>query len=154
MNQHLNNDTICAISSGGGMSAIALIRLSGDKSINILNKIFSKKITRDSHSVHFGIIKEDNNILDEVVVTVFAKNKSFTGEETVEISCHGSEYIQKKILELLITLGVRIANPGEFTMRAFQNGKIDLSQAESIADLIESDHEASHKNAIKQLRGG
>jgi tRNA modification GTPase len=155
MNQHLNNDTICAISSGGGMSAIALIRLSGDKSINILNKIFSKKINSyESHSVYFGIIKEDNIILDEVVVTVFAKNKSFTGEETVEISCHGSEYIQKKILELLITLGVRIANPGEFTMRAFQNGKLDLSQAESIADLIESDHEASHKNAIKQLRGG
>ena len=155
MTLYLNKDTICAISSGGGMSAIALIRLSGDKSINVINKIFSKKINpEDSHSVHFGIIKENNNILDEVVVTVFAKNKSFTREETVEISCHGSEFIQKKILELLITQGVRIANPGEFTMRAFQNGKIDLSQAESIADLIESDHHASHKNAIQQLRGG
>ena len=155
MTLYLNKDTICAISSGGGMSAIALIRLSGDKSINVINKIFSKKINpEDSHSVHFGIIKENNNILDEVVVTVFAKNKSFTREETVEISCHGSEFIQKKILELLITQGVRIANPGEFTMRAFQNGKIDLSQAESIADLIESDHYASHKNAIQQLRGG
>ena len=155
MTLYLNKDTICAISSGGGMSAIALIRLSGDKSINVINKIFSKKINpEDSHSVHFGIIKENNNILDEVVVTVFAKNKSFTREETIEISCHGSEFIQKKILELLITQGVRIANPGEFTMRAFQNGKIDLSQAESIADLIESDHHASHKNAIQQLRGG
>ena len=155
MTLYLNKDTICAISSGGGMSAIALIRLSGDKSINVINKIFSKKINpEDSHSVHFGIIKENNNILDEVVVTFFAKNKSFTREETVEISCHGSEFIQKKILELLITQGVRIANPGEFTMRAFQNGKIDLSQAESIADLIESDHHASHKNAIQQLRGG
>ena len=104
MTLYLNKDTICAISSGGGMSAIALIRLSGDKSINVINKIFSKKINpEDSHSVHFGIIKENNNILDEVVVTVFAKNKSFTREETVEISCHGSEFIQKKIY-IMITI--------------------------------------------------
>jgi tRNA modification GTPase len=155
MNITNNNDTICALATGGGMSAIALIRLSGLESIKIANKIFSKNLqNKKSHTVHFGTILEDTKIIDEVVLTIFHKDNSFTGEETVEISCHGSTYIQNKILELLIIKGVRVAIPGEFTMRAFKNGKLDLSQAESVADLIESESAAAHETAIKHLRGG
>ena len=155
MNLTNNNDTICALATGGGMSAIALIRLSGLESIKIANKIFSKNLqNKKSHTVHFGTILEDTKIIDEVVLTIFHKDHSFTGEETVEISCHGSTYIQNKILELLIIKGVRVAIPGEFTMRAFKNGKLDLSQAESVADLIESESAAAHETAIKHLRGG
>ena len=155
MNLTNNNDTICALATGGGMSAIALIRLSGLESIKIANKIFSKNLqNKKSHTVHFGTILEDTKIIDEVVLTIFHKDNSFTGEETVEISCHGSTYIQNKILELLIIKGVRVAIPGEFTMRAFKNGKLDLSQAESVADLIESESTAAHETAIKHLRGG
>jgi tRNA modification GTPase len=148
-------DTICALASGGGMSAIALIRISGDKSISTINNIFSKNLTdKKSHTAHFGNIIDKTDIIDEVIVTIFHKNHSFTGEETVEISCHGSKFIQNKIIELLIDSGVRLANPGEFSMRAFKNGKVDLSQAESIADLIESESEAAHKTAIQHLKGG
>ena len=155
MNLTNNNDTICALATGGGMSAIALIRLSGLDSIKIANKIFSKELqNKKSHTVHFGTILEGTKIIDEVVLTIFYKDHSFTGEETVEISCHGSTYIQNKILELLIINGIRVAIPGEFTMRAFKNGKLDLSQAESVADLIESESAAAHKTAIKHLRGG
>ena len=151
----MNNDTICALATGGGISAIALIRISGKETINIVNKIFSKDLSKkETHTVHFGNIIDNKNIIDEVVITLFHKNQSFTGEETVEISCHGSKYIQNKILELLINNGVRMANPGEYTMRAFQNGKLDLSQAESVADLIEAESEAAHKTAIQHLRGG
>ena len=152
---NMNNDTICALATGGGISAIALIRISGKETINIVNKIFSKDLSKkETHTVHFGNIIDNKNIIDEVVITLFHKNQSFTGEETVEISCHGSKYIQNKILELLINNGVRMANPGEYTMRAFQNGKLDLSQAESVADLIEAESEAAHKTAIQHLRGG
>ena len=152
---NINNDTICALATGGGISAIALIRISGKETINIVNKIFSKDLSKkETHTVHFGNIIDKKNIIDEVIVTLFHKDQSFTGEETVEISCHGSKYIQKKILELLINNGVRMADPGEYTMRAFQNGKLDLSQAESIADLIEAESEAAHKTAIQHLRGG
>jgi len=150
-----DTDTICALATGGGMSAIALIRISGIDAIKISDKIFSKNLLdKESHTVHFGNIINRNNIIDEVIITIFHKNQSFTGEETVEISCHGSKYIQNKIIELLINNGVRLANPGEYTMRAFQNGKLDLSQAESIADLIESESEAAHKTAIQHLKGG
>ena len=150
-----DTDTICALATGGGMSAIALIRISGTDAIKISDKIFSKNLLdKESHTVHFGNIIDRNNIIDEVIITIFHKNQSFTGEETVEISCHGSKYIQNKIIELLINNGVRLANPGEYTMRAFQNGKLDLSQAESIADLIESESEAAHKTAIQHLKGG
>ena len=146
--KNMNNDTICALATGGGISAIALIRISGKETINIVNKIFSKDLSKkETHTVHFGNIIDNKNIIDEVVITLFHKNQSFTGEETVEISCHGSKYIQNKILELLINNGVRMANPGEYTMRAFQNGKLDLSQAESVADLIEAESEAAHKTA-------
>jgi len=155
MNLTNNDDTICALATGGGMSAIALIRLSGIESIKIADKIFSKNLQNQrSHTVHFGTILENTKIIDEVVVTIFHKDHSFTGEETIEISCHGSKYIQNKILELLITNGIRVAFPGEFTMRAFKNGKLDLSQAESVADLIESESAAAHDTAIKHLRGG
>ncbi|MDC1024831.1 tRNA uridine-5-carboxymethylaminomethyl(34) synthesis GTPase MnmE [Flavobacteriales bacterium] len=148
-------DTICALATGGGMSAIALIRISGKKSISTINNIFSKNLTdKESHTAHFGNIIDKKDIIDEVIVTIFRKNNSFTGEETVEISCHGSKFIQNKIIELLIDSGVRLADPGEFSMRAFKNGKVDLSQAESIADLIESESEAAHKTAIQQLKGG
>ena len=155
MNNNYNSDTICALATGGGISAIALLRISGDRSIEIVNKVFSKNLTKkESHTVHLGNIIINNKIIDEVVITIFKKNQSFTGEETVEISCHGSKYIQNKILEILINNGIRLANPGEYTMRAFKNGKLDLSQAESIADLIESESEAAHKTAIQHLRGG
>ncbi len=152
---NINNDTICALATGGGISAIALIRISGRNTIDIVNKIFSKNLSnKETHTVHFGNIIDNKNIIDEVVITLFHKNQSYTGEETVEISCHGSKYIQNKILELLINNGVRMANSGEYTMRAFQNGKLDLSQAESVADLIKAESEAAHKTAIQHLRGG
>jgi len=155
MNYFNHEDTICCITTGGGMSAIAIIRVSGDQAINITNSIFSKDISdTDSHTIHFGTIIDDNIIIDEVLVSVFKNNKSFTGEESVEISCHGSTYIQNKITHILIEKGCRIATAGEFTMRSFRNGKIDLSQAESIADLIASEGKAAHEIALKQLRGG
>jgi len=155
MNYFNPEDTICAITTGGGMSAIAVIRISGDKAIEITNSVFSKNITSAiTHSIHFGTINKDNFILDEVLVSIFKDTKSFTGEESVEISCHGSVYIQNKIVQLLIEKGCRTATAGEFTMRAFKNGKLDLSQAESVADLIESESAAAHKTAMHQLRGG
>ena len=148
-------DTICAITTGGGMSAIAAIRISGAKAINSTNSIFSKDI-RDakSHTIHFGTILDNTDVVDEVLISIFKGEKSFTGEESVEISCHGSVYIQNKIIQLLIGKGCRTASAGEFTMRAFKNGKLDLSQAESVADLIASESEAAHQTALRQLRGG
>ena len=155
MNNFIQEDTICALATGGGTSAIALIRISGKDSIKITNTIFSKNLENvKSHTIHFGTILDNNEIIDEVIISVFHKNKSFTGEETIEVSCHGSLFIQKKILEILINKGCRMANPGEFSMRAFRNGKLDLSQAESIADLISSKSKIEHKTALKQLRGG
>ena len=148
-------DTICAITTGGGMSAIAVIRISGEKAISICNEVFSKDLLNaDSHTIHFGSILENKKIIDEVLVSIFKNSKSFTGEESVEISCHGSTFIQNKIMQILIEKGCRTATAGEFSMRAFKNGKLDLSQAESISDLIESETEAAHKTALHQLRGG
>jgi tRNA modification GTPase len=155
MNYFNPEDTICAITTGGGMSAIAVLRISGNQAISITNSIFSKNITSaKSHTIHFGTIIEDNDIVDEVLVSIFKNNNSFTGEESAEISSHGSVYIQNKIIQLLIEKGCRAATAGEFTMRAFKNGKLDLSQAESIADLIASESEAAHQTALRQLRGG
>ena len=155
MNYFNPEDTICAITTGGGMSAIAAIRISGAKAITITNSIFSKDI-RDarSHTIHFGAILDNTDVVDEVLISIFKGEKSFTGEESVEISCHGSVYIQNKIIQLLIGKGCRTASAGEFTMRAFKNGKLDLSQAESVADLIASESEAAHQTALRQLRGG
>jgi len=155
MNNLLQEDTICALATGGGLSAIAVIRLSGKEAIKITNAVFSKDISASkSHTIHFGTISDNTKIIDEVLVSIFKDGKSYTGEETVEVSCHGSTFIQNKLLQLFITEGCRMATAGEFTMRAFRNGKLDLSQAESVADLIASESEAAHQTALKQLRGG
>ena len=154
--KYFNRDeTICAVATGSSMSAIAVIRVSGPKAIKITDSIFSKNIlNKKTHTIHFGNIIENNKIIDEVLVSIFKEGKSYTGEETTEISCHGSVYITKKILEILVNNGCRSAIAGEFTLRAFKNGKLDLSQAESVADLIASKNKSAHQTAINQLRGG
>lgn len=154
------NDTICAPATPPGVSAIAVIRISGEKAIEIADGIFKSKNKRKSlrnaksHTVHFGDITSEKGIIDEVLITVFKAPHSYTGENSVEISCHGSPYIVKSIIELLLNKGCRYARPGEFTMRAFLNGKFDLSQAEAVADLIESQSKTSHDLALNQMRGG
>lgn len=152
----MNQDTICALATANGMGAIGIIRISGEKSFEIVNAVFEgKNLTKvASHTVQYGFIKDDYEVIDEVMVSVFHAPKTFTTENSVEISFHGSPYIAKKILEVLIKNGARMAKAGEFTMRAFMNGRIDLSQAESIADLIASENEASRKVALNQLKGG
>lgn len=151
----LEQTTICALSTAPGMGAIALIRMSGSKAIAILEKIANRSFANSaSHSAHFVRLKqEDGQILDEVVVTLFKDGKSFTGEDTVEIACHGSLFIQQQIIQLLTRNGCELAKPGEFTMRAFMNGKMDLSQAEAVADLIASESARSHEVAMNQMRG-
>jgi tRNA modification GTPase len=154
------NDTICAISTPPGLGAIAVIRLSGPDAVGICKKIFHPRekgldlAKVASHTVHFGTIGDADGILDEVLLTVFRAPHSYTGEDVTEISCHGSPYIQQKIIELLLSQGLRLANPGEFTLRAFLNGKFDLSQAEAVADLIASHSRSSHDLAMSQMRGG
>ncbi|WP_407406009.1 tRNA uridine-5-carboxymethylaminomethyl(34) synthesis GTPase MnmE [Chryseobacterium sp.] len=152
----MNQDTICALATANGIGAIGIIRISGDQAFSISSKVFSGKNLEkvDSHTVHYGFIKDEGEMIDEVMVTVFRAPKTFTAENSVEISFHGSPYIAKKILEVLIKNGCRMAKAGEFTMLAFMNGRIDLSQAESIADLIASENEASRKVALSQLKGG
>jgi len=175
----MNQDIICALATANGTGAIGIIRVSGERSFEIVNRIFEgKDLTKvKSHTVHYGFIidkmedgrwkMEENpnhkssdfgvrtsDYIDEVMVSVFHAPKTFTTENSVEISFHGSPYIGKKILEVLIKNGARMAKAGEFTMRAFLNGRIDLSQAESIADLIASENEASRKVALNQLKGG
>ena len=142
-------DTICALATASG-GALGIIRISGGHSLEILSHIFSKDLTTVSpNTIHYGHIAD----IDEVLVSVFRAPHSYTGEDSVEISCHGSRYILNKVLELLIQQGCRMANPGEFTMRAYLNGKMDLSQAEAVADLIASGNKASHDIAMSQLRG-
>ncbi len=153
------NDIICAISSPPGMGAIALIRLSGKGCIELTDKIFSTpsgKRLRDAkaNTIHFGKIINEGELLDEVLISIFHAPHSFTGDESVEISCHGSVYIQQKIVESLLQNGARLALAGEFTRQAFRNGKFDLSQAEAVADLISSTSKASHRVAMNQMRGG
>lgn len=151
----LPNDTICAISSPPGIGGIAVIRTSGKDALLIVDSIFSKSLKKSKgYSVLYGTIFEGNKEIDHVIVTIFKNPHSFTGEDVVEISCHGSTFIQQKILELLCINGARIANPGEFSKKAFLNGKFDLSQTEAIADLINSRSNAAHEMAIKQMRGG
>lgn len=155
----INKDIICAISTPPGMGALAIVRLSGEGSISLTDTIFispgNKNLTNASaNTVHFGRIMNNSEILDEVLVSVFHSPHSFTGEESVEISCHGSVYIQQKLVELLLAKGARLAQAGEFTQRAFKNGKFDLSQAEAVADLISSASKASHRVAMNQMRGG
>ena len=156
----LDQSTICAISTSPGMGAIAVIRLSGENAVSITNKLFrspqkNKSLTEQkANTLHFGQIFYDNEVIDEVVVALFRAPHSFTGEDVVEISCHGSVYIQQKLLEILVESGARLARPGEFTQRAFLNGKMDLSQAEAVADVIASSNAAAHKLAVSQMRGG
>jgi tRNA modification GTPase len=156
----LDQLTICAIATSPGMGAIATIRLSGDKAINIADQVFQspkqdKKLADvKANTLHFGQLTDGNELIDEVVISVFRAPHSFTGEDVIEISCHGSVYIQQRILQLLISSGARMARPGEFTQRAFLNGKMDLSQAEAVADLIASTNRAAQKVAINQMRGG
>lgn len=159
--KNLVTNTICAISTPPGLGGIAVIRVSGTEALHICDKIFSfnkpeeKLVDKSGYTVHFGNITDNKKeMIDEVLVTVFRSPNSFTGEDVVEISCHGSLFIQQKILELLLKNGCTLAKPGEFTMRAFHNGKIDLSQAEAVADLIASTTEATHRMALNQMRGG
>ena len=154
------NDCIIALATPSGAGAISVIRISGKDAINIVDDSFrsvksKKKLSNQkTHTIHLGHILKDGKELDEVLVSVFKNPNSYTGENVVEISCHGSPYIQQEIIQLFLRHGCRIANPGEFTLRAFLNGKLDLSQAEAVADLIASDNEASHQVAIQQMRGG
>lgn len=148
-------DTICALATPNGIGAIGMIRLSGPKSVSIVSEVFSKSLLdKTSHTTHFGTIaNKSHELIDEVLVTIFAHGMSFTGEQSVEISCHGSPYIQQQLIQVLLDTGARMAEPGEFTQRAFLNGKMDLSQAEAVADLIASQSKSAHGIALKQLRG-
>lgn len=155
-----HQDTIVALATASGIGAIAIIRLSGPDAIEIADANFQsikdKKSLRDqkSHTLHLGHILNNGRTIDEVLVSLFKNPHSYTGEDTVEISCHGSSYIQQEIIQLFLNKGCRMADAGEFTLRAFLNGKLDLSQAEAVADLIASESEASHKVAMQQMRGG
>ena len=155
----INQDTICAIASAQG-GAIGVIRVSGPKAIEITSKIFTPQgylplEERKAHTLSFGTIRSaEGEIIDEVLVSIFRSPHSYTGEDSTEISCHGSSYILQQVLKLLIENGCRLANPGEYTQRAFLNGKMDLSQAEAVADLIASSSAATHRMAMNQMRGG
>ncbi|MEQ8415443.1 MAG: tRNA uridine-5-carboxymethylaminomethyl(34) synthesis GTPase MnmE [Imperialibacter sp.] len=150
------DDTIVALATPQGIGAIAVVRLSGPQAISIANAVFYGKDLNavDSHTIHFGTIREGKEIIDEVLMSVFIAPRSFTKENVVEISCHGSSYIIKRIINLLVNKGARLAKPGEFTKRAFLNGQFDLAQAEAVADVISSDSEAAHQAAMSQMRGG
>lgn len=156
----IHNDNIIALATPSGAGAISVIRISGKDAIEIVDGFFKSVKSQKSlcdqktHTIHLGHILKEGNTLDEVLVSIFKDPQSYTGENVVEISCHGSPYIQQEIIQLFLRNGCRIANPGEFTLRAFLNGKLDLSQAEAVADLIASDNEASHQVAIQQMRGG
>lgn len=156
MNQLDPSSTICAPATAPGIGAISVIRVSGAEALNLVTAVFKGHKLNEvpSHTVHFGKITDGEKVIDEVLATVFVAPASYTGEHTVEISCHGSTFIQQRILELLVRHGARMAQPGEFTLRAFLNKKLDLSQAEAVADLISADSEASLQTALKQMRGG
>jgi tRNA modification GTPase len=152
-------DTIIALATAQGMAAIAVLRVSGPLAIGLVSqhlRMPSGKILEEqtSHTVHLGYLMDGDRSLDQVLVTLFKGPNSYTGEDVVEISCHGSIYIQREILQLFIRKGCSMAQPGQFTLRAFLNGKLDLSQAEAVADLIATESAASHKVAMQQMRGG
>lgn len=155
----VKNDTIIALATPAGAGAIAVIRISGKDAISLAAPFFKSVRQKDlkkqkTHTIHLGHIVENNKILDEVLVSLFKGPNSYTGEDVIEISCHGSPYIQQQIIQLFLRNGCRTAQAGEFTLRAFLNGKMDLSQAEAVADLIASENEASHQIAMQQMRGG
>ncbi|GJM61170.1 tRNA uridine-5-carboxymethylaminomethyl(34) synthesis GTPase MnmE [Persicobacter diffluens] len=150
------DDTIVALATPQGVGAIAVIRLSGNEAISIVNEVFKGRdlSKQESHTIHFGTIRDGEKILDEVLVSLFIAPKSFTKENVVEISTHGSPFIIKQMIQLFLRKGARLARAGEFTKRAFMNGQFDLAQAEAVADLIHSDSEAAHAAAMNQMRGG
>jgi tRNA modification GTPase len=152
----IQNDTIAAIATPSGVGAIGVIRISGQDAIKVCQHFFKGKNLEKvpSHTIQYGYIVENEIVIDEVMISVFKAPRSFTSENSVEISCHGSPYIMEKVMQVILKSGVRLAEPGEFTMRAFLNGRIDLSQAEAVADLIASNSDASRKVALQQMRGG
>ena len=153
------NDTICAIATPAGSGGIAVIRVSGSNAIQLCDTIFAARnsnktlTTQPANTTLYGHIYDNNEIIDEVVCTTFRAPHSFTGQDTIEIACHGSQYIQQRIITLLLSAGCRLAEPGEYTRRAFASGRIDLSQAEAVADLIAATSAAAHRLAINQMRG-
>jgi len=154
-----NKDTIIALATASGAGAIAVLRVSGPEAISVSNSLFrsihnKSLLTQTTHTVHLGHVMDGKRVLDEVLLSLFKNPQSYTGEDVVEISCHGSSYIQQEIMQLFIRKGCRAAEAGEFTLRAFLNGKMDLSQAEAVADLIASDSAAAHQIALQQMRGG
>jgi len=158
MSIHLSgwDDTIVALATPQGIGAIGVIRVSGKETFTILNQLFPSKDlhAQPSHTIQVGFLKEGEQVLDEVVLSLFKGPRSYTGEDVIEISCHGSPFIQEQVINAITKLGARLAKPGEFTQRAFLNGKLDLAQAESVADLIASNTEASRKTALHNMRGG
>ncbi|HVT84973.1 MAG TPA: tRNA uridine-5-carboxymethylaminomethyl(34) synthesis GTPase MnmE [Chitinophagaceae bacterium] len=157
MNQHSGwDDTIVAPATAPGIGAISVIRISGSQTFPIIDRLFpSKKLSEQPpHTLHVGFLKDDECIIDEVIISIFKAPRSYTGEDMAEISCHGSPYIVQQVMEVCINHGARLAKPGEFTQRAFLNGKLDLTQAEAVADLIASNTAASHKTALHAIRGG
>jgi tRNA modification GTPase len=155
LNPH-QEDPIVALATPPGSSAIAVIRLSGAGTIELVNQVFrGKNLTQQpSHTLHFGTICDKEKLLDEVLVSIFKAPKSFTQEDAVEISCHGSGFVVRQVIQLLVQHGARLAKPGEFTLRAFLNGRFDLTQAEAVADLIAADSAVAHRTALQQMRGG
>jgi len=156
MKEYILEDTIAAISTPPGRGAISIIRLSGTGSFDIIKKIFKSKEAFDSIAIRkavFGKIYDEKQLIDEVIIIKFVSSNSYTNEDMVEINCHGSSYISERILELILRKGARLADPGEFTLRAFLNGRLDLSRAEAVADLIQSQTEISHKTSLNQLEG-
>ncbi|MDF2380092.1 tRNA uridine-5-carboxymethylaminomethyl(34) synthesis GTPase MnmE [Nostoc ellipsosporum NOK] len=157
MNLHSSwSDTIIALATPPGVGAIGVIRLSGARTFSIVNQLFPSRDLeiQPSHTLQVGYLRKDGQVLDEVVLSLFRGPKSYTGEDVIEISCHGSPYVQQQVIAACTELGARLAYPGEFTQRAFLNGKMDLAQAEAVADLIAADSEAARQTALKQLRGG
>jgi tRNA modification GTPase len=152
----LKNDTIIALATAQGISAIAVIRLSGDNAIELVNKAFKgKNLTQQpTHTIHFGTLRDGDRLIDEILVSIFKDGHSFTKENAVEISCHGSPVIVKEIIKLFLKLGARLAEPGEFTKRAFLHGRFDLAQAEAVADLINAETDNARQAALNQMRGG
>lgn len=150
------DDTIVALATPAGIGAIGVIRLSGANAISIVDELFSSKKLKDqpSHTLHVGLLKDNNLVLDEVVVSLYKSPKSYTGEDVIEISCHGSPYIQQQVIQSIVNHGARLAKPGEFTQRAFLNGKMDLTQAEAVADVIAANTAASQRSALHNIRGG
>lgn len=150
-----HTDTIVARATAAGIGAIAVVRVSGPEALTITDSLLKRNISdRPTHTAHLRTLYDEDGVMDEALVTIFKGVKSYTGEDTAEVSLHGSEYIVSRVLRAFIRNGARLAEPGEFTQRAFLNGKLDLAQAEAVADVIASEHRMAHDLALKQLKGG